>query len=77
MAIDRRLKLAALFFATGGLFSLFGLIHSPLDSNAVFLPFSLPGMEPSWVLDPSLRSKVYQFAIAYLLTAGVLLPGTH
>jgi len=74
MAIDRRLNGAALLFAIAGALTLFGLIHSPLDSNAVFFPIDFPGINTSWVLVPEQRPLVFQFAVAYFVTA-VLLAG--
>jgi adenine/guanine/hypoxanthine permease len=73
MAIDRRLKAAAVFFAFGGLLTMFGVIHSPLDSNAVFLPFAIGDFGGSWVLAPEYRSSMWNLTIAYFVTAGVLL----
>ncbi len=73
MAIDRRLKAASAFFAAAGLMTLFGIIHSPLDSNAVFLPFEVPGLDRAWVLDSSLQSSMWNFAAAYFATAVLLI----
>jgi len=39
--IDRKLLLTAAAFAVASLATLFGLIHSPLPSGAVFWPWSL------------------------------------
>jgi AGZA family xanthine/uracil permease-like MFS transporter len=39
--IDRRLIRAATFSAIAGFFTLFGVIHSPLVGNPVFLPWKL------------------------------------
>ncbi len=72
MAIDRRMTRAAMFFAVAGLMTLFGVIHSPLDSNAVFLPFEFPGLNKAWVLDSSLHRSMWNFAIAYFSTAALL-----
>ncbi|MDZ4852785.1 MAG: permease [Pirellulaceae bacterium] len=72
MAIDRRLNLSAAFFGTAGVLTLFGVIHSPLDSNAVFLPLEIPGLDPSWVLDSSLQNSMWSFAVAYFATAALL-----
>ena len=44
MAIDRRMNQAAIFAAIAGVFTLFGLIHSPLSNNALFLPVAVPGL---------------------------------
>ncbi len=44
--IDRRLLLAGLVFAMCSVASLFGLIHSPLPSGALFLPWSVDSPWP-------------------------------
>jgi AGZA family xanthine/uracil permease-like MFS transporter len=72
MAIDRRMTRAAMFFAAAGLMTMFGVIHSPLDSNAVFLPFEFSGLNKDWVLDASLKGSMWSFAIAYFATATLL-----
>ena len=41
--IDRRLIRAAIFSAIAGFCTLFGIIHSPLTGNPVFLPWNLSG----------------------------------
>lgn len=73
MAIDRRLFTSALFLAIAGVFTLFGLIHCPLSSNAFFLPISVPGLSESWVLPAEMRGTVFQLAVGYFLTAGMML----
>jgi AGZA family xanthine/uracil permease-like MFS transporter len=42
MLIDRRMKAAAAYFATAGVLSLFGVIHSPLPGSPIGLPWRLP-----------------------------------
>ena len=44
--LDRRLLAAAVAFAIASLATLFGLMHSPVASGAVFWPWAAPGMEP-------------------------------
>ena len=44
--VDRRLRAAAGVLATGGLATLFGLIHSPSASGAVFWPWAPPSSAP-------------------------------
>jgi len=44
--IDRRLAPAAAVLTAGGVAALFGLIHSPLASGAMFWPWSVPGSTP-------------------------------
>jgi AGZA family xanthine/uracil permease-like MFS transporter len=45
--IDRRLAPAAAVLALGGVATLFGVIHSPLASGAVFWPWTAPGGAPA------------------------------
>ncbi len=72
MGIDGRLKVAAVFFVVAGVFTLFGIVHSPYDSNAVFLPFSLGAWSDDWVLAAEHRSSMWNLTIAYFVTAGIL-----
>ncbi len=44
--IDRRLSTAAAVLGVAGLASLFGVIHSPLATGAVFWPWSVPSAMP-------------------------------
>ena len=44
--IDRRLDVAAAVLVAAGLAALFGVIHSPLPSGAVFWPWSVPTAAP-------------------------------
>ncbi len=71
MAIDRRMNQAALFTAIAGVFTLFGLIHSPLSNNALFLPVALPGLADSWVLPNEMMSSMLQLAFGYFATSGL------
>lgn len=70
-SIDRNLRMAGIVFFVCSIFTLVGLIHSPLPSNQLFLPIGLD----SWgaiVLDPEYRSKVYEFAAGYAVVGGML-----
>ncbi len=58
--IDHKLKVAGAFLMTAGLFSLFGIIHSPFESGEIFFP---------WQIEPTTH---YKFFFAYLIT-GLLL----
>ncbi len=69
MAIDRRMNQAALFTALAGVFTLFGLIHSPLSNNALFLPIALPGIAESWVLPKDMMMSMLQLAFGYFATS--------
>ena len=44
--IDRRLGQAAAYLAVAGVFSLFGIIHSPLPSGEIFLPWRIASGAP-------------------------------
>jgi len=44
--VDRRLAHAAMVFGMASLATLFGVIHSPLPSGALFWPWALPGGMP-------------------------------
>jgi AGZA family xanthine/uracil permease-like MFS transporter len=63
--IDRRLKRSALYLGILGVFSFFGAIHSASPDGNMYLP---------WHLATALERAVpYQFTVAYLAFAGLLL----
>ena len=69
--IDHDLKLAARVLLLAGIMTLFGVIHSPLAGNQLFMPF---GPE-SWgeiVLSAENRPTVLEFAAGYFVSAAVL-----
>jgi AGZA family xanthine/uracil permease-like MFS transporter len=71
--IDRRLGVAALFTLGCGVMTLFGIIHSPLPGNALFLPIAIPGLDTErWVLPAEYRSLQFQWAAGYAITAAIL-----
>jgi AGZA family xanthine/uracil permease-like MFS transporter len=45
--IDKRPARAALWCALGGILSLFGLMHSVVDSGALYLPWLVTSREPA------------------------------
>lgn len=64
--IDRKFTRGAIYLAIAAALTLFGVIHSPLPGDKMFLPWSLP-----W---GSAESRVViEFAACYLLMAGLLL----
>ena len=65
MAIDRRMNQAAIFTTFAGVFTLFGLIHSPLSNNALFLPIALPGLAESWILPKEMMTTTLNLAFGY------------
>ena len=62
--IDRRLRGAAVFSTVAGVATLFGIIHSPLPGNPVFLP---------WQLSTADRAAPLSYAAAYFIVALLLL----
>jgi AGZA family xanthine/uracil permease-like MFS transporter len=70
--IDRKLGAAAIVFFVCGLFTLFGLMHSPLDGNRLFVPFG-PESWQGMVLDAEARPKVFEFAAAYAAVGALML----
>lgn len=71
MAIDRRMNQAAIFTAIAGVFTLFGIIHSPLSNNALFLPVRMPWISESWALPKEMMSSMLQLAFGYFATSGL------
>jgi len=71
--IDRRFTSAAIYFAAGGLFVLFGVMHSPADDQ-MFLPTRLSFSEetPEGCFDLATSKLVIEYACAYLLMAVML-----
>ena len=67
-AIDRRLRLAAAVLGIAALLTLFGVIHSPLMGNRLFLPFG-PDSWGDLVLDPAYRSLMLEFFAGYAVSA--------
>lgn len=68
--IDRRLRPAGLFFATAGLCTLFGVIHSPLPGSPLFVPAQL---SPE-ILAPVMQYATGYFCVGLLLFAWSFLP---
>lgn len=69
--IDRKLVLAAKVFLLAAVLTLFGIMHSPLAGNRLFLPF---GPE-SWgdiVIDADHRRMVLEFVGGYVASAVLL-----
>jgi ubiquinone/menaquinone biosynthesis C-methylase UbiE len=69
--IDRKLNLAAIVLCVTAVLTLFGVIHSPLAENRLFLPTG-PDSWGDWVLDVKYRAIVMEYALAYLASAGLL-----
>ena len=69
--IDRKLNLAAIVLCVTAALTLFGVIHSPLAENRLFLPTG-PDSWGDWVLDAKYRAIVMEYALAYLASAVLL-----
>jgi adenine/guanine/hypoxanthine permease len=70
--IDHRLRRAAIVLGIAGVLTLFGVIHSPLPENRLFLPLG-PEQWGEVVLSPALRGMTFEYAAGYLAAAGLLL----
>lgn len=75
-SIDRNLRTAGIVFLVCGTFTLFGLMHSPLDGNRLFLPLGPKGWQ-AIVLDSHYRSIVFEFALGYAVVGVMLLLWRH
>jgi AGZA family xanthine/uracil permease-like MFS transporter len=71
-SIDRNLRAAGIVFLICGAFTLFGLMHSPLAGNRLFLPLGPEGWGEI-VLDREYRSNVFEFAAGYAVVGVMLL----
>ena len=64
--VDRRFYSASIYFALAGMLVLFGVMHSPLAGDKMFLPWSLS--DPA-VFSAEEKRVVLQFAVSYLVMA--------
>jgi AGZA family xanthine/uracil permease-like MFS transporter len=62
--IDRRLKISAAYLGVLAVLAFFGIIHSASPDGLMYLPWTLAGVA---------RQIPYQFALAYLVLAALLL----
>lgn len=69
--IDRRLVVASKVMMLTSLLTLFGVVHSPLAGNQLFIPVG-PASWGDIVLDSANRRFVLEFAAGYLAAAAVL-----
>ena len=67
--VDRRYYSASIYMAFGGMLVLFGVMHSPLAGDKMFLPWNLANPD---IFDAGAKQVVIQFAIAYLVMAMIL-----
>jgi AGZA family xanthine/uracil permease-like MFS transporter len=63
--IDRRLRRSALYLLVLAVFTWFGVVHSASPDGNMYLPWRLA--------EPLQRTVAGQFALGYLLLAGLLL----
>ncbi|QEG24594.1 permease [Mariniblastus fucicola] len=68
--VDRKYLAAGVYFTLGGLFTLFGIMHSPLSGDKMFLPTELMNGE---VFDEAKVAAVRDFAIAYFVMAAIMI----
>ncbi len=73
-SIDRRMFASAALMVLASCFTLFGIIHSPIPGESIYLPFTIEGSLSQWALPAQYRSLVFQWALGYALT-GLLLGG--
>jgi AGZA family xanthine/uracil permease-like MFS transporter len=71
--IDRRLKTASVYFGIASVFSLFGIIHSPMADERLMLPWNLPADLPH----AAEGQTPFVLAAAYLIVAVMLFVWSH
>ena len=67
-AIDRKLKTAGYVMVGAAILTLFGIIHSPLPGNRLFVPYG-PESWGAVVLEGAHRAQVMEFALGYAAAA--------
>ena len=76
MILDGRLRAAAVYFLIAGVFAFFGVIHSPLQSEQIGLPYQvlakLYASAPAFA-EAAQYQTPYHWAGAYVLVAVLLL----
>jgi AGZA family xanthine/uracil permease-like MFS transporter len=72
LIIDGRLQRAAAFLCTGAVASLFGVIHSPLPTGGMFLPWRIPDHTPVMIGSGYL---LFAFVLLIFHLAGARPPG--
>lgn len=68
LIMDKKLHRAALFLSVASILSLFGIIHSVLDTGSMYLPWSLKEM----AIDERIKTLPYEISGAYMLCAAFL-----
>ena len=69
--MDREIKVAALVMALAGVLTAFGVIHSPLPGNQLFVLFG-PESWGNIVLDDANRGAVIEYVAGYFASAILL-----
>ena len=72
MILDGKLKAAALYFALAAVFAFFGVIHSPLQSEQLGLPWDILAQLPKTFAEAVRFQTPYHWAGAYGLIALML-----
>ncbi|MEM6363489.1 MAG: permease, partial [Planctomycetota bacterium] len=70
--IDRQLKLAGIVMLVGAALTIFGIIHSPIAGNRMFMPWMIDG-EGNFALPGEYFLDVIEFAVGYFLTGIILI----
>ena len=68
--IDRKFLAASIYLALGGAFTLFGIMHSPLTGDKMFLPTDMWNGD---IFDAAKIAAVRDFAIAYFVMAALMI----
>ncbi len=68
--VDRKYFSAGICFALGGVFTLFGIMHSPLTGDKMFLPTDMMNGD---IFDASKVAAVRDFAVAYFVMATIMI----
>ena len=68
--VDRNYLSAGMYFALAGAFTLFGVMHSPLAGDRMFLPTDMVNGD---IFDPAKIAAVRNFAVAYFVMAAIMI----
>jgi AGZA family xanthine/uracil permease-like MFS transporter len=73
LVIDRRLSAAAVFYFVAAACTVFGVIHSPLPSAPLLLPFAIPGVPESLTLPAKYFWTVMNWTAGYFIVGCLML----
>ena len=68
--IDRKFLAAGIYLALGGVFTLFGIMHSPLSGDQMFLPTDMLNGD---IFNEAKVAAVRDFAVAYFVMATIMI----